>query len=63
MPFEFGQGDESGKVWTMTGETTGLSGKPMVKRAVITWIDEEHHSMEMYFQNPNGETKEKEIQY
>ena len=64
MQFEYGQVDESGKIWTMTGEMTDPgSGQSTAKRSVITWIDEDHHSMEMYFQTPQGETKGMEIQY
>lgn len=65
MQHESGDTDASGKVWTMLGEITcPQTNKPMKKRSVITLIDNDHHSMEMFFTGPDGkETKSMEIQY
>jgi hypothetical protein len=65
MQTEQGQVDSSGKVWTMIGSTTcGMTGAETQKRSVITLIDNDHHSMEMFFTGPDGsEMKGMEIQY
>ena len=64
LQLEYGQVDESGKVWTMTGEMTDPgSGEPITKRSVITLLDDDHHKMEMYFGGPDGESKGMEIDY
>ena len=64
MQIEHGQVDESGTVWTMTGKTTDpVSGQSMTKSSVITWIDPDHHSVEMYYETPEWKTKGMEIQY
>lgn len=64
MQVEHGQRDESGKVWTMHGEMTDpRSGRPIKKRSVITLVDDDHHTMEMYFETPDGEMKGMEIRY
>ena len=49
----------------MTGELTNPeTGEPMRKRSVITLKDDDHHSLEMYFQGPDGsDMKGMEIQY
>ena len=55
MQNESGEVDASGKVWTM------LSTQ---KKSVITLTDRDHHSMEMYFNGPDGsEMKGMEIKY
>lgn len=64
MQNEQGDVDAAGKVWTMTGEMTNPeSGEPMGKKSVITLVDDDHHTMEMYFSTPAGEMKCMEINY
>lgn len=64
MQNETGELDASGKVWTMEGILPNpQAGGEMKKRSVITLIDDDHHSMEMYFETPDGESKGMEIQY
>jgi hypothetical protein len=64
LQIERGSVDESGKVWEMRGEMTNpATGSPIAKRSVITLIDDDRHSMEMYFASPEGEMKGMEIQY
>ena len=57
--------DAAGKVWTMTGAMSCPStGQAMTKKSVITLHDRDHHSMEMFFIDPEGnEMKGMEIQY
>ena len=43
--------------------TNPQTGQPMAKRSVVTLIDNDRHSMEMYFESPEGEMKGMEIQY
>ncbi|MCP3905047.1 MAG: DUF1579 domain-containing protein [Planctomycetes bacterium] len=63
MQNEQGQVDDSGRVWTMHGSMTGPGGHPMEKRSVITLVDNDHHTLEMYFATPEGEMKGMEIKY
>ncbi|MFG0329913.1 MAG: DUF1579 domain-containing protein [Phycisphaerales bacterium] len=65
MMTEQGQVDSSGKVWEMKGEMTDpSSGQPMRKRSVVTLKDKDRHSMEMFFEGPDGnEFKAMEINY
>jgi hypothetical protein len=64
MQVEHGQLDDAGEVWTMSGEMTDPgSGNPIAKRSVITLDDDDHHSVEMYFETPAGEAKGMEIHY
>ena len=63
MQTETGTVDDSGKVWTMTGDIVGPDGEVSVKRSVITLVDDDHHSMEMYFSKDGQEFKGMEIQY
>lgn len=65
MQTETGEVDESGKVWTMIGQMTcGQTGQPMTKKSVITLIDDNTHTMEMFFDKGDGnECKMMEIQY
>ena len=66
---ERGQYDPASTSWEMKGEMTDPgSGKPMLKRTVITIKDADHHSMETYFTQTQGEhagqeSKCMEIQY
>lgn len=62
---EEGSVDQAGTTWTMTGEMTDpQSGGKMKKRSIIKLIDNDHHSMEMFFGTPDGnEFKGMEIQY
>lgn len=61
---EKGRVDAAGKVWTMLGSMTDpQSGKPMNKKSIITLIDNDHHTMEMFFDTPAGEQKCMEIKY
>ncbi|MCZ6836053.1 MAG: DUF1579 family protein [Planctomycetota bacterium] len=59
------QGDLDGDTWTMLGEMPDqMKGGTVSKKSVITLIDNDHHSMEMYFPGPDGnECKGMEIQY
>ncbi len=64
MQTETGQVDAAGTTWEMHSEMTDpSSGHSMKKRSVITLKDDDHHSMEMYFETPQGEMKCMEIQY
>ncbi len=65
MQNESGDVDASGKVWTMTSEILDpQSMKPAQKKSVITLTDRDHHTMEMYFNGPDGsEMKGMEIKY
>ena len=55
MQTEQGQVDAAGKVWTMhSSMTSPQTGKPMKKKSVITLKDDDHHTMEMYFESPDG---------
>ena len=65
MQAEKGHVDGSGKVWTMECVMTDpQSGQPMKKRSVVTLIDNDHHTMEMFFDKPGaGEFKCMEIRY
>lgn len=63
MQNETGTVDESGKVWTMTGEIVGPDGEVSIKRSVLTLIDDDHHRMEMFFTKGDQDFKGMEIQY
>ena len=64
MQIEFGELDESGRVWTMIGEMANpRTGGKMTKRSVITVKDEDHHTIEMFFDTGDGEAKSMEISY
>ncbi len=64
MQTERGQVDDAGRVWTMIGSMATPDGGSWDKRSVITLVDDDHHSMEMYFRGPDGnENKGMEIQY
>lgn len=65
MQTESGQVDGTGNVWTMTSEMTNPMGPgTLEKRTVITYVDEDHHTMESYMKPPGGEeTKSMEIRY
>lgn len=65
MQTETGSVDSAGKVWTMESQVPGpQSGELMQKRSVVTLIDNDHHSLEMYFTGADGnEMKSMEIQY
>lgn len=64
IQFEQGQVDATGTEWTMLGTMTNPeTGKPMNKRSVVRLIDNDHHTMEMYFEMPEGEFKCMEIKY
>ncbi len=64
MQTDSGDVDDAGKVWTMIGEVPNpQTGQSMKKRSVITLQDNDHHSIEMYFETPDGEFKTMEITY
>ena len=65
MQTEAGSYDPATKTFTMTGTMTCPSSKKdLTKRDVIKVIDNDHHSMEMYFTGEDGkEVKGMEIQY
>ncbi len=65
MMTETGGVDASGKVWTMVSEIINPeTHKPMKKKSVITLKDRDHHTMESYFEGPDGKmTKTMAITY
>ena len=65
MQTESGDVDDSGTVWTMIGSMPGQeTGTTTNKKSIITLKDHDHHSIEMYFEGPDGsEVKGMEIQY
>ena len=63
MQHESGTVDESGKVWTMTGEIVGPDGEASTKGLSTALIDDDHHSLEMFFSKDGQEFKGMEIQY
>ncbi len=65
MQNESGDVDASGKVWTMTSEILDArTMKPTQKKSVITLTDRDHHCMEMFFNDADGnEIKGMEIKY
>ena len=64
MQTEFGEVDLEGRVWTMRGEMTNpMTGQPISKRSVVTLVDDDRHTMEMFFESPDGEMKGMEISY
>lgn len=65
MQTEAGDVDEAGAVWTMFGEFTDpRSGATLRKRTIITLVDRNTHTMEMFFPTPDaGEAKSMEISY
>ena len=64
MQTQVGDLDDTGKVWTMVGDMTDPQGKTIKKRSVITFEDNDHNKMEMFFADPDGrEFKGMEILY
>jgi hypothetical protein len=63
MQTDTGDVDDSGKRWEMKGEMVGPTGDPFVKRSVITLEDDNHHSIEMFFNHGDQESKAMEIRY
>ena len=63
MQHESGSVDDSGKVWTMSGDIVGPDGETSTKRSVITLIDDDHHGNEMYFTKGDQEFRGMAIQY
>jgi hypothetical protein len=64
MQTERGTVDAAGRVWTMEGRMTNpQDGSSLTKRSVITLVDDDHHTLEMYFETPGGEAKGMEIRY
>lgn len=63
--FQVEQGQAKGNVWTMIGEMTNpQDGSVMQKTTIITLIDNDHHTMEMFFKDAAGnEFKAMEIHY
>jgi hypothetical protein len=63
MQTETGDVDATGKIWTMIGQMPNPeTGQMMSKKSVITLVDDDHHTMEMYFPGPDGrEFKSMEI--
>ncbi len=56
MMTEQGQREPDGKAWTMLGSMTNPeTGTPMRKKSVIRLRDADHHSMEMFFETPDGQ--------
>ncbi len=62
---EQGGVDAAGRVWTMKGTIPDPQGGGTCrKRSVITLVDDDHHTMEMFFKGPDGnEAKAMEITY
>jgi len=57
-------GSADGDVWTMVGDLPNpQGGGSMTKRSVITLQDEDRHTMEMFFDSGDGESKAMEINY
>ena len=46
MQTETGSVDETGKIWTMTASLPHPEGGTIEKRAIISLIDDDHHTME-----------------
>ncbi len=64
MQTDFGNVDNTGRVWTMVGELTDQTGNTLKKRSVITLEDNDHQKIEMFFPGPDGkEFKTMEIRY
>lgn len=64
MATEFGDYDKATKTWTMLGEMAMPGGAKCGKRSVITVVNDDEHTMEMFFQGPDGnESKGMHIQY
>lgn len=64
MQTEAGDVDDSGKVWTMTGEMPDpQSGEMMNRRSVITLQDSDRHKLEIFFSKAGREFKAMEIDY
>ena len=63
MQNETGTVDDSGRVWTMTGEIIGPDGEVSTKRSVISLVDDDHHQMEMFFSKGDQEFRGMEIHY
>lgn len=64
MQTDFGNVDNTGRVWTMVGEMTDQTGNTLKKRSVITLEDNDHQKIEMFFPGPDGkEFKAMEIRY
>jgi len=65
MQTEVGDVDKAGKVWTMVGEMVHPdTRKLMKKRTVIELVDQDHHTMETFFAEPDGkEHKAMAIRY
>lgn len=56
MQRESGDVDATGRVWTMHSELRHPgTGQLLVKRSVISLLDEDHHEMESYFTAPDGQ--------
>lgn len=62
---EEGHVDESGTKWTMIGSMINpQTGGTMTKKTLITLKDNDHHTMEMFFDMGDGnETRMMEIEY
>ncbi len=65
MSTEIGDCDKAGKVWTMVGKSEyPVRGNVMTKRSVITVLDQNRHTLQMFFAGPDGkESKAMEIEY
>lgn len=64
MLSEAGDYDADAKTWTMTGTVVNpMTGEPMTKRSIIRVDDEDHHTMEMHYEFPEGTVKVMEIAY
>ena len=65
MQMEYGDVDESGRVWEMHSEFVApSSNQTMKKRTVITLIDDDHHSMVTFMEIPGQpEFKNMEIMF
>ncbi|MHC4976089.1 MAG: DUF1579 family protein [Planctomycetota bacterium] len=65
MATEAGDVDNSGKIWTMTGNQPDPCGNgELPKRTVITLLDDDNHTMVTYLTMPDGhEMRTMEISY
>ncbi|HED54235.1 MAG TPA: DUF1579 domain-containing protein [Phycisphaerales bacterium] len=64
MSFESGSFDQASNSWTMTGKVDMGPGNKVAKRSVITIINDNEHTLEMFMDTPDaGETKVMHIHY
>lgn len=55
--------DDSGKVLTMHGESTGPDGQPVKMKSVSTWVDKDHTKFRMFTVDGDNEVELMTINY